>query len=161
MVGKQGLEPVCLLPGKALPAAPPPVTSGPPESNRVSPESESGRLPSSSIPIAHVETPGIEPGRRCLQGMPATSASRPHSRRSDATAASGRRHLPLWCSRYGRVNLQAHSPSGGAPQGRQELNPHSPVLETGCLSAGSSPWKRKPPRASLGAVARIWPAGLT
>jgi len=78
--------------------------SGPPESNRVSPESESGRLPSSSIPIAHVETPGIEPGRRCLQGMPATSASRPHSRRGDAAAASGRRHLPLWCSRYGRVN---------------------------------------------------------
>ena len=36
----------------ALPAAPQLVTSGSPESNRVSPESESGRLPSSSIPKA-------------------------------------------------------------------------------------------------------------
>src|SRR5215472_1918164 len=74
-VGKQGLEPVCLLPRAcALPAAPQPVTSGPPESNRVSPESESGRLPSSSIPIAHVETPGIEPDRQRLQGATATLA---------------------------------------------------------------------------------------
>ena len=104
-VGKQGLEPRLPAPrAGALTLTPHPVTSGPPESNRVSPDSGSGRLPSSSIPIAHVETPGIEPGRRCLQGMPPTSAPRPHSRRSDAAAASGRRHLPLWCSRYGRVN---------------------------------------------------------
>ena len=32
----------------------------------------------------------------------------------------------IWCSRYGRVNKQAHSPSGGAPQRWQELNPHLP-----------------------------------
>ena len=32
----------------------------------------------------------------------------------------------IWCSRYGRVNKQAHSPDGGAPQERQELNLHLP-----------------------------------
>ena len=32
----------------------------------------------------------------------------------------------IWCSRYGRVNNQAHSPDGGAPQERQELNLHLP-----------------------------------
>ena len=157
----QGLEPRLPAPrAGALSTAPQPVTSGPPESNRVSPESEPGRLPSSSIPMAHVETPGIEPGRRCLQGMPATSASRPHSRRSAATAASGRRHLPLWCSRYGRINEQARSPSGGAPQGRQELNPHSPGFGDRVPIRWLIPMKIKPPRGFPEAVARIWPGGL-
>jgi hypothetical protein len=80
VVGKRGLEPRLHAPkARALTLTLHPVTSGPAESNRVSPESESGRLPSSSIPS--VETPGIEPGRRCLQGMPATSAVIPMAMR--------------------------------------------------------------------------------
>src|SRR5215469_3586040 len=126
MVGKQGLEPRPPAPrAGALPAAPQTVTSGPPESNRVPPESESGRLPSSSIPIAHVETPGIEPGRRCLQGMPATSASRPHGRRShrrggERQASPAVLVLTLWT-----CQLSSTYTRRWCSQGRQELNPHS------------------------------------
>jgi hypothetical protein len=54
-------------------------------------------------------------------------------RRGNAAAASGRRYLPLWCSRYGRINGQARSPLGGAPQGRRDSNSRHAVLEAAVL----------------------------
>ena len=141
MVGKQGLEP--RLPGPkpgaltltphpdragrtwtaglyalracALTAAPQLVMSGPPESNRVSPESESGRLPSSSIPKRgppRTRTAHLLLARQAL--LPDELAA--HCRRDIAATAhsAGMTTCRISCSRYGRVNKQAHSPSGGA-----------------------------------------------
>ena len=73
---------------------------------------------------------GIEPATATLAGRARSLAVTPTGR-----PPHSRFGLPLWCSRYGHVKNQACTRGS---QGRQELNPHFPVLGTGCLSAGSS-----------------------
>ena len=68
--------------------------SGPAESNRVSPESESGRLPSSSIPRSTANTARwrwreSNPLRRRLQGVSATSAVIPRAMRRPVQPVPG------------------------------------------------------------------------
>ena len=141
-----------------------PVTSGSPESNRVSPESGSGRLPSSSIPQKPVEKVGIEPTtttlarrarylschprgtgeirtRGLLHAMQTLYRSelQPHGRRSDATAAIT---AGVTC-RYGAhamdVSIGQHvHPQVVLRRDAAGRTPIPPVLETGRLSAGSS-----------------------
>ena len=83
---------------------------------------------------------GIEPAAATLAGRARSLAVTPAGR-----LPRSRFGLPLWCSRYGRVKNQA------CTRGSQELNPNFAGTRTGCLSAGSSLSKRKPPRGlSLG-----------
>jgi hypothetical protein len=84
---------------------------------------------------------GIEPAAATLAGRARSLAVIPAGR-----LPRSRFGLPSWCSRYGRVKNQA------CTRGLQELKPaFCRFLGTGCLSAGSSLGKRKPPRRlSLG-----------
>ena len=97
-VGPAGIEPAYagIRPAAKSVLARDPL-SGPAESNRVSPESESGRLPSSSIPRCVAPTSDAarwrwresNPLRRRLQGVSATSAVIPMAMRRPVQPVPG------------------------------------------------------------------------
>src|SRR6516225_2884116 len=107
MAGPAGIEPACagLQPAANpsqlethVPTASTTRKSGPPESNRVSPESESGRLPSSSIPKRgppRTRTAHLLLARQAL--LPDELAA--HCRRDIAATAhsAGMTTCRIWC----------------------------------------------------------------
>ena len=147
-VGPAGIEPAYagIRPAAKSVLARDPL-SGPAESNRVSPESESGRLPSSSIPRCVAPTSDAarwrwresNPLRRRLQGVSATSAVIPMAMRRPVQpvpgcswalfrriATSGRHGgLPIMVLTLLTCQQTSTFTLGWCSAGPQELNPHS------------------------------------